>query len=353
MKKPRIENSMYTPNPSYTYPGILTTELIQKDKIGTPALTDFFTVRTGIRSGEYLNLVQPLTRVLEKGTANCTPTYTQSGSITDRKITTGLFEINKSWCKKEFQGLLSNFNVFGDSDLVGDGLSGAELGGRLRSVILDEILEASRLDQWKVAFFGNNSLGASSTNMFSTIDGIWTAYQDGFASYCIKPVTNALPNGPTSVLATNQARDTFKAMLTGAPILIKQALSRDSSYKIFTTGSMWENYLDSLENNCCVEGSWRLQQDGTKQLYYRGVEIVPLWFADYTLENDTDNPYYGTLRHFAILTTPKNNLFGVENASDLNNLEMCYICKDKMTYIQGEMRFGVQYAQCDQTVIAF
>lgn len=353
MKKPRIENSMYTPNPSYTYPGVLTTEFIIKPKINTPAITDLFTVRQGIRAGEYLNLVQPLTRVLEKGTAACAPTYTQSGSITDRKITTGLFEINKSWCKKEFQGLLSSFNVFGDdSGLVGNGLSGYELGGRLRSMILDEILEQTRQDIWKVALFGNNSLGSGSTNVFSTIDGLWTNYLDGFGSYCIKPVLNTLPNGATSTLNANDAVNTFRAMWGQAPILLKQMYTT-GKVKIFVTGSMWENYYDSLIANCCVEGSWKLGQDGTTKLYYRGLEIVPLWIADFTLENDTDNPYYGTLRHFAIMTLPENNIFGTESSSDLNNLELCYDCRTKTTLIQGEMRFGTQYAQCDLTVIAY
>lgn len=351
-QKYEIRNSMYTPNPSYTYPGILTTELIQKPKINTPAISEFARVMTGIRAGQYLNLVQPLTRVLEKGTADCEPTYTQAGSITDRKIDTGLFEINKSWCKKEFQGLLSNFNVFGDSDLVGDGLSGYELGGRLRTVILDEITEQARQDVWKVYLFGNDSLGAGSTNMFSTIDGLWTKYLDSFASYCIKPVTNALPNQHNSTLNTNQARDTFRLMWKNSTILLKQFIASGRA-KLWVTGSMWENYLDTLEDDCCVEGSWRLQQDGTKSLFYRGVEVVPLWIADFTLENDTDNPYYDLLRHFAILTIPENNVFGVENMADLNNLEICYNCEKKTTFIQGEMRFGAQFIQCDLTTIAY
>lgn len=350
----RIENSMYTPNiTTYTYPGILSTELIQKPKIDTPAISDMFTVRPGIRAGEQLNLVQPLTRVLQKGTADCEPTYTQSGSITGRTITTGLFEINQSWCKKEFQGLLSNYNVLGDDKgLVGDGLSGYELGGRLRTVILDETTEQGRQDVWKVALFGNDSLGAGSTNVFSTIDGLWTNYLDGFSSYCIKPVTNALPNQHNSTLAANQARDTFRLMWKNSSILLKQFIAAGRA-TLWVTGSMWENYLDSLEDNCCVEGSWRLQQDGTKTLYYRGVQVMPLWIADLTLENDTDNPYYDLLRHFAILSIKENNIFGVENMSDLNNLEICYSCEKKTTFIQGEMRFGTQYIQCDLTTIAY
>ena len=347
----RIENSMYTPNiTTYTYPGILSKEIIQKPKINTPALSDLFTVRNGVRSKEQLHLMAPLTSVLAKGTAACIPTYSQSGSITGKTLETGLFEINLSWCKKEFQGLLSTFNVFGDdSSLVGDGLSGYELGGRLRSLIIDEVLEQARQDIWKIALFGQTAFAGSS--VYSTIDGLWTNYLDNFANYCIKPITNALPNGATSTLNANQARDTFRQMVTQAPIILKQ-LFTSGKVKLFVTGSMWENYLQSLEDNCCVEGSFRLQQDGQKSLYFRGIEVVPLWIADFTLENDT-NPYTGLLRHFAILTLPENNLFGVENTSDLNNIEMCYDCKDKTTYLQGEMRFGTNFINCDLTVIAY
>lgn len=351
-KEVKISNSMYTPDLStYTYPGMLTDELLQKPKINTPEISSFTKVMQGIRSGQHLNLVQPLTRVLEKGTAACAPTYTQAGSITDRKIETGLFEINKSWCKKEFQGLLSSFTVLTDSNLTGNGLSGYELGGRLRTVILDEIAEQGRQDIWKVYLFGNNSF-SSSSNVYTTIDGLWTKYLDGFSSYCIKPVTNALPNAHNSVLNADQARDTFRLMWKNSSILLKQFIANGRA-KLWVTGSMWENYLDSLEDNCCVEGSWRLQQDGTKTLYYRGVEVVPLWIADFALENDTDNPYYDLLRHFAILTIPENNVFGVESMADLNNLELCYDCRTKTMLIQGEMRFGAQYIQCDLTTIAY
>lgn len=349
--KTRIENSMYTPNiTTYTYPGVLSKEIFQKPKIDTPALSELFTIRNGVRSREQLHLMAPLTSVLAKGTAACIPSYTQSGSITGKTLETGLFEINLSWCKKEFQGLLSSYNALGDDpSLVGDGLSGYELGGRLRSLIIEEVLEAARQDVWKIAFLGQTAFTGSS--VYSTIDGLWTNYLDNFASYCIKPIRNDLPNGATSVLTADQARDTFRLMFTNAPILLKQLIS-SGRVKLFVTGSMWENYLLSLETNCCVEGAWKLQQDGTKKLYFRGVELVPLWILDQALENDT-NPYTGLLRHFAILTLPENNIFGVENQSDLNNIEMCYVCKDKTTYLQGEMRFGTNFLNCDLTVIAY
>lgn len=351
MKTKRIENSMYTPNiTTYTYPGVLSKELITKPKIDTPALSALFSIRNGVRSKEQLHLINPLTSVLAKGTSACIPTYSQSGSITGKTLETGLFEINLSWCKKEFQGLLSTFNALGDDrGLVGDGLSGYELGGRLRSLIIDEVLEQARQDVWKVALFGQTAFTGSS--VYSTIDGLWTNYLDNFASYCVKPVTNALPNAANSTLNSNQARDTFRMMFTQAPIILKQ-LFFSGKVKLFVTGSMYENYLQTLEENCCVEGSWELMQNGQKVLKYRGVELVPLWIADQVLENET-SPYSGLLRHFAILTLPENNIFGTENSSDLNNIELCYECKDKTTYLQGEMRFGTNFINCDLTVIAY
>jgi len=295
----------------------------------------------------------PLTagQVLSKGTATCEPTYTQAGSITGKTLETGLFDINLSWCKKEFQGLLSNYNALGDDpSLVQDGLSGYDLSGQgIRNKILDEVTEGGRLDFWRVALFGQT--GYLGSSFYSTIDGLWTNYLDNFSNYCIKPVTNALPNQANSTLNANQARDTFRAMFTQAPIILKQLIV-SGKLKLFVTGSMWENYLQSLEENCCVEGSWRLLQDGTKKLTYRGVELVPLWIADQVLENET-SPYSGLLRHFAILTLPENNILGVENASDLNNIEICYDCRTKTTYIQGEMRFGTNFLNCDLTVIAY
>lgn len=346
--KGQIINSMYTPNQSFTYPGKLNTELIQKPKLQTPALSDFAVIRQGIRCGEYMNIVQPLTRVLQKGTAACIPTYTQSGSITDRKLDTGLFEINKSWCKKEFQALC---NSLGDSDLVGDGLSGYELTGRLRAMIFDEILEGARVDLWKVLLFGQNAASAANDNMFAAIDGIWTRYLDAFASYCTKTVYNLLPNQHNSTLAPDIARDVLRLLWGNSPLILKQIAPNDK--KFWVTGSIWENYYDSVINNCCVEGSWQAGQDGLGKLYYRGIELVPVWVADQTLENDTDNPYYDLLRHFIIYNTPKNNLIGFENASDINNLEGCYDCRDKTTYIQGEMRAGINFALCDLQAIAY
>ena len=339
----KVINSMYTPDLSYTYPGKLNTELIQKPKIDTPALSELFRIKQGVRCGEYMNLVQPLSTVITKGTADCTPTYTQSGSITDRKLETGLFEINLEWCKKEFAAICSNLS---DSDLIGDGLDGYELGNRLRTVIFDEVLEAARIDLMKIIFLSDNSLGAGSTSKYSAIDGVFVKFYDAATSYCVQPISNAFPNQHNSTLSTNQARDILREMWGSSKILLKQMAAAKKAF--WVSGSVWENYYDSIINDCCVEGSWKAGQDGLgDRLYYRGIELLPLWVLDDALENDDTNPFYDEIRHFIVYTAKDNHLLGVERSSDLNNLEMCYDCRTKTTLIQGEMRVGYNFAQCD------
>lgn len=339
--------SSYTPNFNYTYEGMLKTELFQKPKIETPALSDFAEIRQGIRSGEHMNLVQPLTSILSPGTANCEPTYTGVGSITNRKIITSLVEFHVQWCKKEFQATAS---VLSDSDLIGDGLSGYELGGRLRSVMIDEILEALRLDLWKLILFGNSTAPASS--FYSSIDGFWTTMFDSFANYCVKPVSNALPNQHNSVLAADEALNALRSLYENSPILLK---TLPQNQRVFwVTGSMWDNLYTSYESKQYgTELQFKYLVDGVAQLSWRGVPVIPLWIADQTLENDTDNPYYDNLRHFAVHTIKANHIIGVENARDLNNVDVFFDRQKLLTKFDGEMRVGYQFVHCDLQAITF
>lgn len=340
--------SSYTPSVSYTYPGILTKELFQKSKIDTPALTEFAKIRQGIRSNEYLHLVQPLTSILSKAGTTCGPTYTGVGSITDRKITVGTFDLAVQWCKKDFQNAANSF--LGETDLVADGMDGYELGGKLRQVWIDEVMEASRIDMWKIILFGNDTAAGSSA--FSGIEGVWVKLFDGFGSYCVKPVINTLPKQYNSTLSADQALNTLRSTYEGASILLKQI---PANQKVFwVTGSMWDNLYTSYESKQYgTELQFKYLVDGVAQLSFRGTPVRPLWIADYSLENDTTNPFRNSLRHFVIYTIPDNHIIGVENASDLNNVKVFYSQDDEVTKMRGEMRFGYNYLHCDLQAISY
>lgn len=337
-------NSMYTPDLTYTYPGKLNLELIKPIRIGVPSLNDLFTIIQGVRCGEYLHYVNPLTSVLSKGSGNCNPTYTQAGSITDRQLTTGPFYVNLSWCEEEFAAVCTSLV----EKYTAMGVDSYELQSNLQSVIFEEVIEAMKMDTLKAAFFSDNSLGAADTSIYSTIDGVFTKFFDSETAYCVQPISNSLPNQHNSVLSADQARDTLRLMWGNSDIRLKQL---PMNQKVFwVSGSFWENYYDSLINNCCSEGSWTASQDGITTLRYRGIELIPLWFADETLgaaTNADGNPYYDEVRHFAIYTAKGNHFFGTERSADLNNLTSCFDCRTNETLIKAKMRFGYNFAQCD------
>jgi hypothetical protein len=334
-------NSMYTPSVTYTYPGKLNTDLITPIRVGVPAPQDLFTIIQGVRCGEYLHIVQPLTSVLSKGDGSCNPTYTQAGSITDRRLETGDFRINLAWCEEEFNVVCTALT----EKYTAQGVDAYELQSNLQGVIFNEVIEAAKKDVMKIMFFGDNSLGTGSTNIYSTIDGVFTKFFDSQTAYCVEPVSNSLPNAANSVLTADQARDTLRLLWGNSHTKLKQLPSNQKA--IWVSGSVWENYYDSVINNCCNEGSWKASQDGIDKLYYRGIELIPMWFADEALESETTNPYYNEIRHFAIYTAKQNHYMGVERASDLNNLTSCFDCRTNETLIKGRMRFGYNFVQCD------
>jgi hypothetical protein len=343
MNKPILKpvNSMYTPDITYTYPGKLNLELITPIRIDTPALSDLFRIIQGVRCGEYLHYVNPLAGVLSKPSGNCSPTYTQAGTITDRRLETSEFQINLEWCEAEFSAVCTALA----EKYTAAGVDGYELESNLQSIIFEEVIQAAKIDVLKAMFFSDNSLGAGNTSIYSTIDGVFTKFFDSETAYCVQPISNAFPNAHNSTLSTNQARDILRALWGNSDLRLKQLPTNQKS--IWVSGSVWENYYDSLINDCCTEGSWNASQDGITTLRYRGIELIPLWFADESLENETANPFYGEVRHFAIYTAKGNHFMGVERSSDLNNLTSCFDCRTNSTLIKGRMRFGYNVAQCD------
>jgi hypothetical protein len=334
--------SMYTPNISYTYPGKLNTELIKPLRVGAPSPQELFTIIQGVRCGEYLHYIQPLTSALSKASGNCDPVYTQAGSITDRRLETGEFQVNMEFCEAEFSSVCT---VLIDK-YIGMGVDAYEIQSNLQSIIFEQIIEQMKVDVMKVMFFGDNSLGSGSTSIYSVIDGVFTHFLDNEAAYCVMPVNNAtFPNQHNSILAADNARDVLRQLYEQSSLILRAV---PNNQKVFwVTRSVWDNYYQSLLTNCCVEGSWKAGQDGIDRLYYLGIELIPLDFADLSLSSETGNPFYDEIRHFAVYTAKSNHYMGVERSSDLNNLTSCFDCRTNSNLFKGRMRFGYNFVQCD------
>jgi hypothetical protein len=338
----------YSYSPGYTFPGNLPTELFYAATTGTPKLSDMFSIRQGIRTDEYLILVNSIDKILA-ATQGCEPSYTTAGTLSDRKISVGTFSANLKWCKQDFistASVLSN-----DPKFVADGLDGYDATAAVRKFWIDGMIDAMRRDIWRIVLFGNDT---SSNANYNVIEGLLVKLLDANASYCVKQVGNDFGNANTTVLTSGEALEAFRKTFENAQIPLKQL---PASEKIFwVTGDVYMNLLRSYESTTSgSETQFQILTDGTSILKYRGIQVEPLWIADQYL-TDSTNPWYNNLRNFIIYTTKassrlSNLVLGTENASHLNQVKVFFDEKDDVTYAKSEMKFGVQFIRCDLTAI--
>lgn len=347
----KVQNATsYSYSPGYTFPGNLPTELFYAPTDGTPPLSDMFSIRQGIRTDEYLIIVNSLEKILA-ATTGCSPSYTTAGTLSDRKITVGKFSANLQWCKSDFistASVLSN-----DPKWVADGLDGYNVTAAVRKFWVDGMIDAMRRDIWRIVIFGNDT--AASAN-YNVIEGLLVKLLDSNASYCVKQVGSDFGNNHNTNLVADEALEAFKKMFKNSQIPLMQ-LPNDQ--KVFwTTGAVYANLLESYDSSTRSgsELQFKVLTDGVEQLRYRGIDVRPLWIADDYLANDSTNPWYDNMRNF-IIYTPKasskysNLVLGTEKASDLDRVDVFFDQRLLTTYAQSEMRFGVQFINCNLTAI--
>lgn len=362
MEKVFRNASSYTYSPSYTFPGNLPLELYRKPTIGTPKLSDMFKILQGIRTDEYLILVGNLAKIVKAATG-CDPSYSTSGTFSDRKISVGNFEANYKWCKSDFMATASALT--NSPEIVKNGLDGYDLQGAVRTVWMEEMIDAIRRDLWRILLFSNDTSGSADWNV---IEGLFVKLYDANSAYCVKRVGNDLPNNVLIPLAADQAYNALKATHQGAATILKQL---PVNQKVFwVNGAMYENLLSSYESK--TNGATELQfkmilegvsmgvgtgnvvsPDGGPTLTYRGIPVIPLYFADDALADST-NPWYQSLANFIIYTTQGNSKYanlvmGSESSSDLDRIDMYYYQHGKTTEAQWASRFGTNFIQCDLT----
>lgn len=339
----------YSYSPGYTFPGNLPTELFYAPTIGTPALNEMFSIRQGIRTDEYLILVNSMEKILA-ATQGCEPTYTTAGTLSDRKITVGTFAAYLKWCKEDFistASVLSN-----DPKFVADGLEGYDATAAVRKFWIDSMIDAMRRDIWRIVLFGNDS--AASAN-YSVIDGLLVKLLDANASYCVKAVGSSLGNNHNTVVSDADVLAAFRTIHQDAQIPLKQLLPNEKV--IWCTGAMYEGLIRNYESNSTgSETQFKYLESGIPKLKFRGVDVEPLYLADNYLSGDSTNPWYDNMRNFLIYTPKASSRFsnlvlGTENASHLNKVKVFFDEKDDVTYAKTEMKFGVQFINCDLTAI--
>lgn len=329
-------------NFDYTYNGKLSTEVLFRPSIDTPAIGDFFTIFPQLKYSQKVNLLLPLEKVV-KAYTSCGRTFTDGIDITNTTLTLTQLEINMEWCKDDFEGLVGNVLA---EEWLRTGVGEFDPSGtEIQKIIDQHVSDAARRDTFRIFSFGDTNDADADWNQ---LDGLWPtliANSGTGAAYCVRRTSDL-----AGTLASGAALTALEAAYTGSAIILKQL---PNSMKYFgVTGSVYENLLASYESNSNgTENQFTLLKDGADNLTYRGIQIKAIYAWDSALA-DTTCPLFGRT-NLILYTTKTNHAVGVDVESDQTAISGWYERKDRKYYIEGFQRLGYNYIHCDLQTIAY
>lgn len=342
--------SILETNFNYTWNGILTTDLFFKPTLGTPALSDIFTIDQGASHQKKYNLVPALSNVLQPYGGCTTTANTDRIQITNTTIQMKEFRMYEGWCKDDFTGQLSgSYNFLAQEWLKTGEASFDPAGTPIDKIIVTQLKDALRRDIFQRACFAADQSTSTNYNQFS---GLWDRLIDssGASNYCVYRYGSALGTGTLGATAAN---DYFVGIFNNSNSLLKQEGIDSGEAMFIVTRSVWENYYTYVTATGAVaEQEYVNYLQGIKRLTFRGIPIIPVTFWDQSLA-DVNNPFNSTTRHLILFTLKRNHILGVENTADLNNITSWYEMKDSKRYYRADLKLGYQYLHCDLQTISY
>lgn len=343
--------SILETNISYTWPGILSTELFYKPTLSSPALSDIFTVDLGAADKKQYHIVPVMNKVLKPYTGCGQAVTGSSFDITSKPMQLKPFEMYEGWCKDDFTNQLSGqYNVLAQEWLKTGTESFDPAGTPIDRIIVSSLKDALRRDIFRRVSFGDTT---SSNADWNQIDGMWQSLidQSGASNYCVYRQGSALGTG---ALSADTALTYFQGIYNNSSNLLKETAIDSGRGEFLVTRSVWENYYDSLVAKGSVSDSeYNNLIMGIKKLYYKGIPVIPVTIWDDFLA-DSANPLYSTTRHLIAFTLKDNHVLGVENTGDLNKIDSWFEKKDNKRYYRSNMTLGFLGAiHCDLTTISY
>jgi len=157
----------------------------------------------------------------------------------------------------------------------------------------------------------------------------------------VATTANTLP----AALAADEAETALKSMVKAIPAEMKEF---KKEIKILCTDSFAENYRETLEADGTEQAHTKMV-DGIETLYFRGYPLVIREEWDVDIAND----FAGYYPHRALLTLPKNLIWGTDLDAAVGMLESWYEQKDQERNFRTEYKAGTQYIHTNYIVAAY
>lgn len=158
---------------------------------------------------------------------------------------------------------------------------------------------------------------------------------------------NTQANVANTTLKTDAALTAFKALWTKMPASLKGLMQREG--RIMVTGSVADNYTDTIEALNGSDAAYFTLRDGEKVKAFRGIPIIERIEWDEHISDD----FAGVRPHRILFTIPRNLVVGTDGISDDTKIESWYEKKDQVRYVRAEYKAGTQYVHEDYIVAAY
>lgn len=208
-------------------------------------------------------------------------------------------------------------------------------GTQLQEMLVDAIEIGAIDDYTRIMWFGDT---ASADTDYNQLDGFFKVLAAAIAGDGVKS-TGALAD---NAMGTNDAAiAALQAVYFAATPQLK-ALPNAS--KVFlVSGSVYENFQQSLIRQGNLESARTALLDGTPTLTYMGVEIIPMYQWDSTIAADFSPTANPDRPHRIIFAERKNLIVGLDTVSDNTDVMFWYEPKDDMNYARIRYKLGVTY----------
>lgn len=159
-------------------------------------------------------------------------------------------------------------------------------------------------------------------------------------------VADTTPNVGASDLIADEARDTFKTMLTTKARQVMKQIPKGMT-RIYVTDTMLENYQETLEADG-TEQAHQKQIDGLDRLVYRGVPLLPTGIDEDLTADDID-PF----PHRAIWTTPQNLVLIMNGTGDFAETKFWFNPDENKNRQRTQFEYGADFLLPEWMTVAY
>lgn len=282
-----------------------------------------FRVIPNVKFKMNLYTADALSCIVQKYTG-CGDAESGTFAVNDKVITAGRMRVAVSQCQDEFFG-----SYLEESFRNGINVFNLE-GTALMDTILQNVRNGISRDVVRLAWWGDTAEAGSSAACYNSTDGWWKLFEANTDIGTTRKV--AIGNGAITAAASLTA---LRAIWTSAPSALQGVANNEKA--IFVSRSIYEGYLESIEDLGNAEGFSQLV-DGSMKVYFRGVEIVPMYDWDVAI-TQTGNADDNRIAYVA-----KQNLaVGTDTNDPEGEMKMFYDDLTEKVYVRAYFKLGFQF----------